>query len=192
MSKKKNQENLHEEVESADIKQDDMISEDLNEETEEKADVFTELSREEQLELELAATKDKYLRLYADFDNYRRRTAKQQLELQRNAGGETLLSVLPVLDDFERAIDSNINVEDPEVLQTGFSLIYNKLKSTLEKNGLKEIDSKGKPFDTDLHEAVTNIPAPSEDLKGKVVDVIEKGYFLNDQVLRYSKVVVGQ
>lgn len=192
MSKKKNQENLHEEVESADIKQDNMISEDLNEETEEKADVFTELSREEQLELELAATKDKYLRLYADFDNYRRRTAKQQLELQRNAGGETLLSVLPVLDDFERAIDSNINVEDPEVLQTGFSLIYNKLKSTLEKNGLKEIDSKGKPFDTDLHEAVTNIPAPSEDLKGKVVDVIEKGYFLNDQVLRYSKVVVGQ
>lgn len=192
MSEEKNQENLREEVENADIKNDGTVSDKVDEQAEVAPDEAPALSKEEQLTMELAATKDKYLRLYAEFDNFRRRTAKQQLELQRNAGGETILSVLPILDDFERAIESNKDTEDEEALKTGFILIYNKLKSTLEKNGLKEINAKGKPFDTDMHEAITNIPAPSKDLKGKVVDVVEKGYFLNDQVLRYSKVVVGQ
>lgn len=192
MSEKKNQENIHEEVENTDINQDEVISEEVSEGAEANPEEAPELSREDQLELELAATKDKYLRLYADFDNYRRKMAKQQLDLQRNARGETILSVLPILDDFERAIHSNLDVEDPEVLQTGFTLIYNKLKSTFQKEGLKEIDAMGKPFDTDLHDAITSTPAPSKDLIGKVVDVAEKGYFLNDQVLRHSKVVVGQ
>lgn len=192
MSENKNQENIHEEAENTNVEQDGVTSESENEETGTNPEEAPALSREDQLELELAATKDKYLRLYADFDNHRRRTAKEQLESLRNAGGKTILTVLPILDDFERAIHSNENVEDPEVLQTGFTLIYNKLKSILQKEGLKEIDALGTPLDTDLHEAIASIPAPSKDLKGKVVDVTERGYFLNDQVLRHSKVVVGQ
>lgn len=159
----------------------------------EQTEIETEApSREAELEAQVAAINDKFLRLYAEFDNYRRRTAKQQIDLQRTAASETIRAVLPVLDDFERAIDSNQKIEDPETLKQGFELIYNKFKSTLEKSGLKEIEAKEQPFDTDLHEAVTNIPAPTEELKGKVVDVVEKGYYLNDHVIRFSKVVVGQ
>lgn len=160
--------------------------------TENHATEIAEPSEEEKVKLELAAMNDKYLRLYAEFDNYRRRTAKQQLEMQRNAAGESIKNILPVLDDFERAIASNKEIGDTEVLKQGFELIYTKMKHILEKSGLKEIDAIGKPFDTDLHEAITNIPAPDKDLKGKVVDVVEKGYYLNDHVLRFSKVVVGQ
>lgn len=151
-----------------------------------------EKTREEELEEQLSASNDKFLRLYAEFDNFRRRTARQQLEMQKTAGSETIREVLPVLDDFDRAIESNKEIDDPKTLREGFELIHNKFKKTLERQGLSEIDAKGKPFDTDLHEAITNIPAPSKDLKGKVVDVVEKGYYLNDQVLRFSKVVVGQ
>ncbi|TVR42200.1 MAG: nucleotide exchange factor GrpE [Cryomorphaceae bacterium] len=159
---------------------------------EEAPEQSPEQSREEKLEAELAAVNDKYLRLYAEFDNYRRRTAKQQLDMQRTASGEAIKTILPVLDDFERAIESNRETDDATALKQGFELIYNKFKVSLEKSGLKEIEAKGEPFNTDLHEAITNIPAPSDDLKGKVVDVVEKGYFLNDHVLRFSKVVVGQ
>lgn len=188
MSDKKKKKSVKEEVENPDLKKDTEVTP----EKEVAAEEVEEPNREEELELQLAAMNDKYLRLYAEFDNYRRRTSRQQIELQRNAGSETIKAVLPVLDDFDRAIESNQEIEDPETLKVGFSLIHNKLKTILEKSGLKEIDSKGKPFDTDLHEAITNIPAPSDDLKGKVVDVVEKGYYLNDQVLRFSKVVVGQ
>lgn len=188
MSDKKKKKSVAEEVENPDIKKDAEVTS----ETEVAAEEVEQPSREEELEQQLAAMNDKFLRLYAEFDNYRRRTAKQQIEMQRNAGADTIKAVLPVLDDFDRAIESNQGIEDPETLKVGFSLIYNKLKGILEKSGLKEIDAKGTPFDTDLHEAITNIPAPSEDLKGKVVDVVEKGYYLNDQVLRFSKVVVGQ
>lgn len=188
MSEKKKKKSVEEEVENTDIKKDAEVTS----EAEVAAEEVEKPSREEELEKEVAAINDKYLRLYAEFDNYRRRTARQQIELQRNASGDTIKAVLPVLDDFDRAIESNQGIEDPETLKVGFSLIHNKLKTILEKSGLKEIDAKGKPFDTDLHEAITNIPAPSEDMKGKVVDVIEKGYYLNEQVLRFSKVVVGQ
>ena len=192
MSDKNKKKDTHEEVEKPDVAEDTEVQEGAAADAEEATEEVPEPTPQEKLQAELAAMNDKYLRLYAEFDNYRRRTAKQQIEMQKNAGGETIKEILPVIDDFERAIDSNQETEDPEALKTGFSLIHNKLKTTLERIGLKEIDAEGKPFDTDLHEAITNIPAPSDDLKGKVVDVVEKGYYLNDQVLRFSKVVVGQ
>ena len=123
---------------------------------------------------------DKYLRLYSEFDNYRRRTAKERLELFKNAGEEILSELLPVLDDFNRAIDSMSDKADISAISEGVSLVYNKLEKTLEAKGLKPFDAKGK------------IPAPKKSMKGKVVDVIETGYMLNDKVLRYAKVVVGE
>ncbi len=188
MSEKKKKKSVSEEIENTDIKKDMEVTP----ETEVAEEEVETPGREEELEKELAAMNDKYLRLYAEFDNYRRRTARQQIELQRTAAGDTIMAVLPVLDDFDRAIESNKAIDDVETLKLGFSLIHNKLKGILDKAGLKEIEAKGQPFDTDVHEAITNVAAPSEDLKGKVVDVVEKGYYLNDQVLRFSKVIVGQ
>jgi len=135
---------------------------------------------------------DKYLRLYSEFENYRRRTAKEKLDLLKNAGSDIVGEILPVVDDFERAINSNENSSDTEALKEGFKLIHHKLLHLLQNKGLKPMDSINQPFDTEYHEAITNIPAPSEDMKGKVIDVAEKGYFFNDKVLRYAKVVVGQ
>lgn len=135
---------------------------------------------------------DKYLRLYSDFDNYRKRTIKEKGDLISSASGDIMKDLLSVLDDFERAIQSSEQSDDPDALKEGFQLIYNKFKNTLTAKGLKPMDSKGEVFDIDLHEAVTNIPAQEDADKGKVMDVIEKGYFLNDKVLRYAKVVVGQ
>lgn len=135
---------------------------------------------------------DKYLRLYSDFDNFRKRNMKEKADLISNAGAGVIKDLLPILDDFERAIKSNENTEDSNGLKEGFELISNKLTNILTAKGLKPMESQATPFDADLHEAITNIPAPSEELKGKVVDVIENGYYLNDKVLRYAKVVVGQ
>jgi len=188
MSKKKNKKTAEEQIEKTEVVNDT----EQREQTETTDQEVEQPDREAELEAQVAAMNDKYLRLYAEFDNFRRRTAKQQIELQKTAGSDTIREILPVLDDFDRAIESNKEISDPEELKKGFELIYNKFKGTLQKNGLKEIDAKEKPFDTDLHEAITNVPAPSEEMKGKVVDVVEKGYYLNDQVLRFSKVVVGQ
>ena len=134
---------------------------------------------------------DKYLRLYSDFDNYRKRTLKERLDLLKNATEELVIELLPVVDDFERALQAfeQHNVGDEAV--KGTELIYNKLLRTLEQKGLKSMDSMGKEFDTDFHEAITNIPAPTPDLKGKVVDVVQKGYLLNDKIIRFAKVIVG-
>jgi molecular chaperone GrpE len=150
------------------------------------------ISREQALEQELAEAKDKHLRLFAEFDNYRKRTSKQQLDMIRNAGSDMIKTILPVLDDLDRAAELNEKTDDIHVVKEGFKLIHQKFALILERNGLKEIEAKGLEFNTDLHEAITNIPAPTEDLKGKVIDVVEKGYYLNDHVLRFSKVVVGQ
>jgi molecular chaperone GrpE len=150
-----------------------------------------EMSPEEKLKLELAELKDKYIRLYADFENFRRRTAKERLELLGTANADMMKTVLPIVDDFERAMKSFETTQEVEPLKEGVSLIFNKLFKSLESKGLKPMDSVGKPFDAELHESITQFPAPSEDMKGKVVDEIEKGYFLNDKVLRYAKVVVG-
>ncbi|MFN5293737.1 MAG: nucleotide exchange factor GrpE [Flavobacteriia bacterium] len=136
--------------------------------------------------------KDKFVRLYAEFDNYRRRTNEEKLNLIASAGKDVISSMLPVLDNFERAITTNENLEDLAAIKEGFNLIFNQLKGILEAKGLKPMEAKGLTFDSDLHEAIANIPAPEEALKGKVIDDVEKGYYLNDKVLRFAKVVVGQ
>ncbi|MCF8202203.1 MAG: nucleotide exchange factor GrpE [Crocinitomicaceae bacterium] len=136
--------------------------------------------------------KDKFVRLYAEFDNYRRRTNEEKLQLMATAGKDVISTMLPVLDNFERAIATNENLDDITAIKEGFQLIYNMLKANLEAKGLKSMESKGQDFDSDLHEAIANIPAPDAALKGKVMDDVEKGYYLNDKVLRFAKVVVGQ
>lgn len=146
----------------------------------------------EKLEHELAEVKDKHIRLQAEFDNFRKRTLKEKMELMKS-GGETVLNgILPVIDDFERAMSAFGEVEDESAIKQGVTLIYNKFQDFLKQNGVKEIEAKEKDFDTDLHEAITKIPAPTEELKGKVVDVIQKGYLLNEKVIRFAKVVIGE
>jgi molecular chaperone GrpE len=135
---------------------------------------------------------DKYLRLSAEFDNYRKRTLKEKMELTKQANGDLLKDILSVIDDFERGMKTMQASQDLKGLQDGIVLIYNKFIEFVRQNGVKEIDAREKDFDIDFHEALTKIPAPSEDLKGKVIDVVEKGYLLNDKVLRYAKVVVGE
>ncbi len=134
---------------------------------------------------------DKYLRLYSEFDNFRKRTAKEKIELMQTAGENVFKTMLPVVDDFERAVKSNAEINDAPAIKEGVNLIYNKLKNSLTQKGLEEMKSIGEPFNTDLHEAVTNIPAPSDDLKGKVIEELEKGYYLNGKVIRFAKVVIG-
>ena len=156
-----------------------------------EAEAPQELSEVEKLREENAALNDKYLRLFAEFDNYKRRTQKERVELLQTAGKDVLVSLLTVLDDFDRANKANENATDVAAVQEGVNLVHTKLKGILTQKGLKEMESMNTVFDTDLHEAITKIPAPNEDLKGKVVDVLEKGYTLNDKVIRFAKVVVG-
>ncbi|MBK7944452.1 MAG: nucleotide exchange factor GrpE [Flavobacteriales bacterium] len=140
-----------------------------------------------------ADLKDKWLRLNAEFDNFRKRTAKERLELMQFAGENAIKNLLPVLDDMERAIGNNAKTEDINVVREGFHLIQSKLLHIMGSQGVKPMtDVKGQPFDTDKHEAITKAPAPSADLKGKVIDVVENGYTLHDKVVRYAKVVVGE
>ncbi len=140
-----------------------------------------------ELKREMEELRDKYVRLYADFDNYKKRTAKQNLEIIQTASKDVVKDVLPVLDDFERALKAS-DVSSKE----GVQLIYNKLVSTLTSKGLKAMETIGQEFDADKHEAITEIPAPTPDLAGKVVDEVEKGYYLNDKIIRFAKVVVGK
>lgn len=145
------------------------------------------------LRAEHQAVHDKHIRLFAEFDNFRKRTAKERLDLMQFAGENTLKAVLPVLDDVERAIANNDKVDDIAAIREGFKLIAQKMQHVLGTQGLKAMpDAKGEPFDTDKHEAITKAPAPTADLKGKVLDVIESGYTLHDKVIRYAKVVVGE
>ncbi|TCC92083.1 nucleotide exchange factor GrpE [Pedobacter frigiditerrae] len=155
------------------------------------AEPVVELSVEEKLQQENAALNDKYLRLFAEFDNYKRRTQKERVELLQTAGKDVVVSMLPVLDDFERALKATENATEVSAIREGVMLVQTKLKSILSQKGLKEMESINTVFDTDIHEAITKIPAPSDDLKGKVVDELEKGYTLNDKVIRFAKVVVG-
>ncbi|SFD01829.1 molecular chaperone GrpE [Flavobacterium phragmitis] len=153
--------------------------------------IVEELSVEEQLAQDLAKEKDKFLRLFAEFENYKKRTSKERLELFKTANQEVLLAMLPVLDDFDRAT-VEINKSDDENLKKGVELIHEKLKSTLVSKGLEQVEIQaGDAFNADIAEAITQIPAPSDKLKGKIVDVIEKGYKLGDKIIRFPKVVVG-
>ncbi len=150
---------------------------------------------EEQLEKadkEILELKDKHIRLQAEFDNYRKRTLKERMELLKTASESVLISILPVIDDFDRAIQTLDSVDEESHIKDGIKLIYSKFQDFLKQNGVKEIVAKGQDFDTDLHEAIVKIPAPSEELKGKNVDVVQKGYYLNDKVIRFSKVVIGE
>lgn len=169
----------------------DVQTENANETEEAVAEPVVELTAEEKLQYENSALNDKYLRLFAEFDNYKRRTQKERVELLQTAGKDVVVSLLPVLDDFERALKATENATEVSAIRDGIMLVQTKLKSILTQKGLKEVESINTVFDTDLHEAITKIPAPTDDLKGKVVDELEKGYTLNDKVIRFAKVVVG-
>jgi len=145
-----------------------------------------------QLQQQLDEQKDKYLRLVADFDNFRKRTAKERLELIQTAGKDVITSLLTVLDDSERAEKQIQATDDIKALKEGVSLVFGKLRSTLQSKGLKAMESVGTDFNPDIQEAITEIPAPTEDARGKVVAEVEKGYFLNDKIIRFAKVVVGK
>jgi molecular chaperone GrpE len=152
----------------------------------------TELTFEEKLQEDLANEKDKFLRLFAEFENFKRRTAKERIDLFKTANQDVLQAMLPVLDDFDRAM-AEIAKSDDDVLLKGVELIHEKLKSTLVSKGLEQVEVRaGDAFNADFAEAITQIPAPTPDLKGKIVDVIEKGYKLGDKIIRFPKVVIGQ
>ena len=165
----------------------------------EQAENAAPMTHEEELEKELETAqetieeqKDKYLRLSAEFDNYRKRTMKEKAELILNGGEKSLSSILPVVDDFERAIKTMETATDVQAAKEGVELIYNKFMATLAQNGVKVIETKDQPLNTDYHEAIAVIPAPSEAQKGKILDCVQTGYTLNDKVLRHAKVVVGE
>ena len=146
----------------------------------------------EKLQAELQEQKDKYLRLMAEFDNFRRRTAKERIELIQTAGKDVIVSLLDVLDDCDRAEKQLQSSDDIAVQKEGIQLVFNKLRSNLQAKGVKAMESINADFDVEKHEAITEIPAPSEDMKGKVIDEVMKGYYLNDKIIRFAKVVVGK
>ncbi len=144
------------------------------------------------LDKQINEVREKYMRLFAEFENYKRRTSKERLELIKTASQDTIAALLPVIDDFDRAKKNADDPKSAEQFSEGVSLVYEKLKKTLANKGLKPMVSTGEDFDPEFHEAITEIPAPSEDLKGKIIDTVETGYFLNDKIIRYAKVVVGK
>lgn len=163
--------------------------------TQEEAPVCEAEKQEQELEKAQAALeeqKDKYLRLSAEFDNYRKRTMKEKAELILNGGEKTITSILPVVDDFERALKNMESATDVAAIREGVELIYNKFMSVLGQNGVKVIETKEQALNTDFHEAIAVIPAPQEELKGKILDCVQTGYTLNDKVIRHAKVVVGE
>ena len=177
----------------------DECTEEVAEKEETQEEEVTPLTEEERLAQELEKAnelieeqKDKFLRLSAEFDNYRKRTMKEKAELILNGSEKSISSILPVLDDFERALKNMETATDVAAVREGVELIYNKFMSVLEKNGVKVIETKEQPLDTDYHEAIAVIPAPEEVLKGKILDCVQTGYILNDKVIRHAKVVVGE
>jgi len=146
----------------------------------------------EDLNQKIAESNDRYARLVAEFDNYKKRTSKEKIELMQSAGKDVIIKLLPVMDDFDRALNHMKNVSDEDPIKQGVELVNTKFRKTMEQLGVKEMDVIGQPFDPEYQEAITMIPAPTPDLKDKVIDVTEKGYLLNDNVIRFAKVVIGQ
>jgi molecular chaperone GrpE len=174
------------------LNQEEQQAENSSEESQEE-DVVIELSKEESLEIQVKEATDKYLRLYSEFDNFRKRTQKEKIELYKTAGEGIVSAILPILDDFERAEKANQDSDDAQGIKDGIKLIQDKLNNILKTKGLEAVESPiGKDFDVKFHEAITQIPAPSKKEKGKVLDVVEQGYELNGKVIRFSKVVIGQ
>ncbi len=197
--KANNGENLEEVLESVDNTQEASSDiPDTEEKVEEKSSKRKKSKKDkkeaqiEELGEKLQEMQDKHLRLQAEFDNFRRRTIKEKADLIKSGGESVLVNILPVIDDFERALDSLKEVSDDDAGKQGTTLIYNKFQEFLKQNNVKEIEALHQDFDVDLHEALTKIPAPEEGLKGKVVDVISKGYCLNEKVIRFAKVVIGE
>ena len=187
MSKKEQETIQAEKIEETNQNQPENVTEEENTDSGKKDE-----PKKEDFEAKFREVNDKYLRLYSEFDNYRRRTAKEKIDLSTNGSESMLKALIPVLDDFERAITNNEKSDDLQAIKEGVNLVFNKYKKTLTEKGLKEMDMGDFSFNVDLHEAITKIPAPSEDMKGKIVDVVEKGYLINDKVIRYAKVVVGE
>ncbi len=167
-------------------------AEETIEETVEEEEKSEEEKKIEELSLKVSELNDKYLRLTAEYDNYRKRTLKERMELMKSAGEGVIKGILPVVDDFDRAIAHLGEASDLDAVKEGIDLIHNKFQEYLKQNGVSEIEAIEKDFDTDLHEAITKIPAPTKKMKGKVIDCIEKGYMLNDKIMRFAKVVVGE
>ncbi len=192
----KEQENSNEEIEfktdSTHI--DEELQEIANElsNNEPTANLEENVSEEAKTKAELASVQDKYLRLYSEFENYKRRTTKERADLFKSANQEVLLAMLPVMDDFERALEAMPSTDENQKIKEGIDLIYSKFKNTLVAKGVKEMEAQGLAFDPDFHEAITKIPAQSEELKDKIVAILEKGYFLHDKVIRFAKVVIGE
>jgi molecular chaperone GrpE len=199
MKKEQNQKDIDQDLKKEDVdvqakpqEEKDVDQKESHDEQEAQDVEEKELSKEEQLEASLNSEKDRYLRLFAEFENYKRRTNKERIELFKTAGEEVIQALLPILDDFDRALVELKKSKDTDSF-SGVELISNKFRETLRSKGLEVIAVKsGDTFDADLHEAVTQIPAPSDDLKGKIIDVIEKGYTLGDKIIRYPKVVTGK
>ena len=166
--------------------------EDQEKPEETEAEYKEEPKKEPTTEEKLAELHERYLRLSAEYDNFRKRTLKEKIDLQKTANENLLEALLPVADDLDRAMQSVDDAQDIKGVKEGMKLIYTKFNGFLNQQGVKEIEAKNKAFDTDLHEAITKIPAPTKKLKGKVVDVIQKGYYLNERVLRFAKVVIGE
>ena len=194
--KNMNQEQNFEESENTDQETEKMTDSEMNptaevQEKEEGAENKI-VDKEEVYQKQINELQDRYIRLMAEFDNFRKRSLKERMELLKSAGEDVLINILPVIDDFERGLDAIEKSTDIEAVKQGIQLIYNKFKDFLTQRGVKEIDARNQDFNVDMHEALTKIPAPEENLKGKVVDVVQKGYYLNDKVIRYAKVVVGE
>ena len=167
------------------------VSEEATGQNESKEELTPE-AEIENLKEQLAKEKKEYMFLMAEFDNFRKRTLREKSEIIKNAGEQVLKGLLPIVDDFERGLKASENVDDPNSIREGMLLIYNKLKKYLEQNGVKEFDPEDKEFNADRHEAISVVPVADEEAKGKILDTIEKGYMINDKVLRHAKVVVGQ
>lgn len=173
-------------------KVEDTIDDAIEHIEEEKRENQEETSEIDEIKNDLEKEKDKFLRLFAEFENYKRRTSKERLELFKTANQEVVLAMLPVLDDFDRAMSEISKAKDKD-LAKGVELIHNKFRETLKNKGLEEMKVKeGDTFDSDIHEAITQVPAPSDKMKGKIIDVVEKGYTLGEKIIRYPKVVIGQ
>ena len=184
-------------IENEESLKEDLVEETESTETDESTETEAVEDEEEKDPLEkaqdeIAELKDKYLRSVAEFDNYRKRTLKERAELILNGGEKVLSAILPVVDDMERAIENGAKTDDPQVIREGMELIFHKLLKVLEAQGVSTIETDGADFDTDVHEAVAMVPGMGDDKKGKVIDCLQKGYKLNDKVIRHAKVAVGQ
>ena len=184
----KDKEVVNDELVTDDVNTDE-VSTDESAVEEEQPKVEDELV---ELKQQIGEYKDKYLRLFAEFDNYKKRTSREILDIRLTASKEMMVAMLPVLDDFQRAKQASDSGAESERFSEGVNLIFNKFSHILESKGLKPMETNGEPFNAEVHEAITEIPAPNEDLKGKIIDTIEKGYTLNDKIIRFPKVVVGK